>query len=145
MPDDQEWLIVGDFNLLRKPEDRNRPGGNASEMLLFNEAISSLGLVEIPLHGRKFTWTNKQHPPLLERLDWFFSSNAWTLSYPHAIAKALVMETSDHWPCVIEIKTSIPKGKVFRFENYWMEHESFSQWLQLVGMVTSLSLILQFD
>jgi len=35
------------------------------------------------------------------------------------------MEVSDHWPCVIEIKTNIPKGKVFRFENFWMEHESF--------------------
>jgi hypothetical protein len=35
------------------------------------------------------------------------------------------MEISDHWPCVIEIKTSIPKSKIFRFENFWMEHESF--------------------
>lgn len=94
-------------------------------MLLFNEAISSLGLVEIPLHGRRFTWTNKQHPPLLERLDWFFSSNAWTLAYPHTIAKSLVMETFDHWPCVIEIRTNIPKSKIFRFENFWMEYESF--------------------
>jgi hypothetical protein len=35
------------------------------------------------------------------------------------------METSDHWSCVVEIKTSIPKGKIFIFENYWMSHESF--------------------
>ena len=34
------------------------------------------------------------------------------------------METSDHWPCVIEIKTSIPKGGIFRFENCWMAHDS---------------------
>lgn len=25
----------------------------------------------------------------------------------------------------MEIKTSIPKGKVFRFENCWMQHDSF--------------------
>lgn len=74
MPDDIEWLIVGDFNLYRRAENRNRPGGNVSDMMLFNGAISALGLVEIPLHGRKLTWTNKQQPPLLERLDWFFSS-----------------------------------------------------------------------
>jgi exonuclease III len=125
MPDEMDWLIVGDFNLLRKQEDRNRPGGNANEMFLFNEAISSLGVEEIPLHGRKYTWTNKQQPPLLERLDWFFSSAAWSLKYPHTIAKSLIMETSDHWPCIIEIKTSIPKAKVFRFENCWMAHDSF--------------------
>lgn len=125
VPDDMDWLIVGDFNLIRKPEDRNRPGENMGDMLMFNDAISSLGIMEIPLHGRKFTWTNKQQPPLLERLHWFFSSQAWTLRYPHTLAHSLIMETSDHWPCVIENKTSIPKGKIFRFENYWISHDSF--------------------
>ena len=117
MPDDVDCLIIGDFNLLRKPEDRNRPSGNAGEMLLFNEANSSLGIEEIRLHGRWFTWTNKQQPPLLERLDWFFSSSAWTLRYPHTIARSLIIETSNHCPCVIKIKTFIPKGKIFGFKN----------------------------
>lgn len=35
------------------------------------------------------------------------------------------MEVSDHWPCVVEIATSIPKSQVFRFENYWLNHEEF--------------------
>jgi len=35
------------------------------------------------------------------------------------------METSDHWPCIVEVKTAIPKGKVFRFENFWMSHPEF--------------------
>jgi len=34
MSDEVDWLIVGDFNLLRKPEDRNRLGGNIAEMML---------------------------------------------------------------------------------------------------------------
>ena len=76
--DDENWLVVGDFNLIRKPENRNRPGGDDNEMLLFIEAISALGLIELPLHGKKYTWTNKQSPPLLERLDWFFTSSSWT-------------------------------------------------------------------
>lgn len=37
----------------------------------------------------------------------------------------LVTETSGHWPCVIEVKTSMPKGRVFRFENCWMSHPGF--------------------
>jgi hypothetical protein len=40
---------------MRKPEDRNRPGGDVIEIFLFNEAISALGVVELPLQGRKFT------------------------------------------------------------------------------------------
>jgi hypothetical protein len=35
------------------------------------------------------------------------------------------MEPSDHVPCVVSINTSIPKTSIFRFENYWMEHEHF--------------------
>lgn len=69
MPQEIDWIIVGDFNLLRRPEDRNREGADPNEMFAFNEAINRLSLVELPLHGRHFTWTNKQFPPLLERLD----------------------------------------------------------------------------
>lgn len=59
------WLLVGDFNLLRCPENRNRPGGNVNEMLLFNEVIHHLGLVEILLKGRSSTWSNMQENALL--------------------------------------------------------------------------------
>lgn len=125
MPDSLDWIIVGDFNLYRNPSDRNRPGADFSEMMLFNEAISSLGLVELPLKGRRFTWSNKQQSPLLERLDWFFTSAAWTLTYPNSFAYPLVMETSDHVPCVISVSTAIPKHFLFRFENYWLHHPEF--------------------
>lgn len=93
MPDDVDWLVVGDFNLYRNPADRNRPGADISDMLMFNEAISAPGLVELPLKGQRFTWTNKQFTPLLERLDWFFTSASWTLAYPNTSVSTLIMET----------------------------------------------------
>lgn len=49
MPDEIKWLIVGDFNLLHSPSNRNKPVGNIQEMLKFNEAISKLRISEIPL------------------------------------------------------------------------------------------------
>lgn len=69
MPDENKWIIVRYFNLIRRLEDRNKLGGNYQEMIAFNNAISSLRLVELPLRGCKFIWTNKQRNPLLERLD----------------------------------------------------------------------------
>jgi len=60
MPELTEWVIVGDFNLIRRPKDRNKEGGDATEMYLFNEAIDTLGLIDLPMLGRHFTWTNKQ-------------------------------------------------------------------------------------
>jgi len=116
---------VGDFNLLRKPEDRNRHGGDIQEMFLFKEALSALGVVELPLQGRKYTWSNKQHPPLLKRLDWFFTSDEWTSLFPETSVSTLSMETSDHMPCLVTVSSNIPKGGTFRFENYLMEHEHF--------------------
>jgi hypothetical protein len=74
LPDDTDCLLVGYFNLIRKPSDRNRPGGNVQDMLKFNEALSNLNAEELPLRGNHFTWSNKQASPLLERLDWFFAS-----------------------------------------------------------------------
>jgi hypothetical protein len=137
IPDDENWLLMGDFNLIRSPQDRNKAGGNINEMLLFNEAISNLGLVDIPLKGRKFTWSNMQNSPLLQRLDWFFSSVAWTTSFPNTMATPLAMTTSDHVPCVISIQTSIPKSTVFRFENSWLDMPDFlatveSSWTQSI-------------
>jgi hypothetical protein len=69
MPTDVDWVIFGDFNLIRKTEDMNRPSGDINEMFRFNSAISSLGLNEVKIQGRKFTWSNMQPSPLLEKLD----------------------------------------------------------------------------
>jgi len=44
MPENTDWMVLGDFNLIRKPEDRNKPGGDLSEMFRFNSAISALGI-----------------------------------------------------------------------------------------------------
>ena len=71
--DDVNWLILGDFNFYRSLEDRNRPGGNLQDTLLFNEAIGQAGLIELPLKGRAFTGSNMQQDPLLKQLDWFFT------------------------------------------------------------------------
>jgi hypothetical protein len=45
------WMILGDFNLIRSPENRNREGGDVNNMLLFNRIISQHDLEEIPLKG----------------------------------------------------------------------------------------------
>ena len=75
------WLIIGDFNFYRAEENRNRHGGNFNDMIVFNNVISHLGLIELPLKVKAFTWSNMQNDPLLEQLDWFFTSVNWTTSF----------------------------------------------------------------
>ena len=58
--DDANWLFVGDFNFYRSLEDRNKLGGNIQDTLTFNDLLGHLGLVELPLKGHAFTWSNMQ-------------------------------------------------------------------------------------
>jgi hypothetical protein len=55
MPADTYWLLLGDFNVTRKPSDRNKLGDSVRDMLSFNAAISSLHLEELKLFGNKST------------------------------------------------------------------------------------------
>jgi hypothetical protein len=111
MPDETDWLVIGDFNLIRRQTNRNRPGGNIQDMLNFNDAISYLRLEELRLIGNKFIWTNKQESPLLERLDWFFASASWMANYLGSSVSTLSRDTSDHYSCLVSITTDIPKAK----------------------------------
>ena len=55
IPFDANWLLLGDFNFIRSLDNRNLPGGDVNDMFIFNEIIGHLGLLEIPLKGRRFT------------------------------------------------------------------------------------------
>ena len=84
-------------------------------------------MIELPIKGRSYTWSNMQQDPLLEQIDWFFMMNNWTISYPNTIVKPLAKPVSDHTPRVVTIETSIPKSKLFRFETYWIAHPGFME------------------
>ncbi|XP_073355017.1 uncharacterized protein [Aegilops tauschii subsp. strangulata] len=130
IPSNENWLLLGDFNFIRSTANRNKPGGDAADMLLFNEIIHAQSLMELPVKGRSYTWSNMQDDPLLEQLDWFFSSSNWTTVFPNTMVLPLGKPVSDHIPCVVTIESKIPKSKLFRFENYWVNHEGFSDIVQ---------------
>jgi hypothetical protein len=123
--DDKLWIFLGDFNMIRSPKNHNKPGGDHLRMINFNLAISQLGLLEIPLKGQAFTWSNMQRHPLLEKLDWCFVSQAWSVNFPATSALSLPRGTSDHSPWMVNVQINVPKPPIFRFENYWLQLEDF--------------------
>jgi hypothetical protein len=102
------------------------------DIMLFNSIISNLGLREIPLKGRQYTWSNMQRELLLEQLDWCFTSINWISDYPNTLMTPLARTTSDQTPCVVQISTDIPKGNLFRFENFWVEQQGFYDLVKMV-------------
>jgi hypothetical protein len=85
IPVHDNWLLIGDFNFMRSVDNRNKPGADMADIFLFNNIISHLGLLELPLKGRRFTWSNMQATPLMEQLDWFFTTCEWTLRFPNTM------------------------------------------------------------
>ncbi|KAG2562099.1 hypothetical protein PVAP13_8KG119800 [Panicum virgatum] len=63
------WLIPGDFNLIASSEDKNKGLTNRAMTGGFRYLINDLELKDLPLLGRKFTWSNQQDSPTLVKLD----------------------------------------------------------------------------
>ena len=118
-------IAIGDFNFINSIYNRNMAGVDWNYVFIFDEIIGHLGLLEFPIKGRSFTWSNMQDTPLLEELDWFFTPVDWISDYPMTEVLPLARTAYDHVPCVVSIKTSIPKSNLFRFESYWINLDGF--------------------
>ena len=62
----QPMLIDGDFNILRRPEDKNNDNFDPKWPNLFNSVIELVDLREINLSGWLYTWANDLTPPTYE-------------------------------------------------------------------------------
>jgi hypothetical protein len=114
------WLLCGDFNLIRYPNEKNNNRFNRVLADAFNSLIHSLALFELPLTDRQFTWTNRRSPPTLMRLDRAFLNVAWDATFPDSSLASRPRLTSDHFPLLITASTAIPASHRFHFENAWL-------------------------
>ena len=63
------WMVCGDFNLIRRDDDKNTGKSIGAMMGKFRRLTNDLALKEIYLTGRHYTWSNEQSPPALMHLD----------------------------------------------------------------------------
>ena len=75
-------LIGGDFNIIRKASEKNKPGTPGHWSFLFNAILEQAGFRELEMNGRKFTWGNNLHVPTFEKLDKILCSTEWEEVYP---------------------------------------------------------------
>jgi hypothetical protein len=76
------FLIGGDFNIMRKPEDKSCGDFDTKWPSLFNAIIESLDLREIVMTGRQYTWVGAGNNPTHEKLDRVLASTEWKLISP---------------------------------------------------------------
>lgn len=86
------------------------------QMRMFNNFIKEFDLVDLPLKGTSFTWSNNQDRRVCSRLDRFLFSIDWMDQAPLFSQEVLPNPTSDHSPIILKIEDFLSGPRPFRFE-----------------------------
>ena len=133
------FIFIGDFNEVLKLEERKGGVGCCRSIEEFNQWVNSLQLVDLPLGGRKYTWSRGKS---MSRLDRCLVDNEWCTKFPEMKLMALNIMTSDHCPIVMETSKEDWGPKPFRSLDAWLSHPDFvkkvkDEWCLLGELLTA--------
>ncbi|GJY80626.1 RNA-directed DNA polymerase, eukaryota [Tanacetum coccineum] len=119
-------VVMGDFNEVRKKDERfgsifNVHGANA-----FNLFISNAGLEDVPIGGCFFTWRHKSASKM-SKLDRFLIFESLMNSCPNISSITLDRYLSDHRPILMHEPYYNYGPVLFRFFHYWFEIKGFDK------------------
>lgn len=109
--------------MIRFSHEKKRESFILASMSRSSDFINSHELVDLPLGGRRFTWTNNQERVAMSRIDHFMLSKEWKDHFPVVIQVALPIMLSDHCPIKLSTKAMDWGPIPFRFENCWLLHK----------------------
>jgi exonuclease III len=120
-------MVGGDFNIIRRKEDKNNDNFHARWPFIFNAIIESLDLREIALSGRQYTWANRRAVPTYEKLDRILVRIEMEQKFPLLSVHAQTRSGSDHTPLLLDFGSPAHGGKnvTFSFELSWLRQEGF--------------------
>jgi exonuclease III len=111
--------------LIYKDEDKNNHNYNRATMGCFRKFIDDLALKELPLHGRKYTWSNQQEAATLVKLDRVICSVDWEETFPNCLLQSMATNDSDHCPMLLGIQDNKSWHRRFHFEAFWPKLQGF--------------------
>jgi hypothetical protein len=111
------YLKCGDFDIMRFFSEKNKRSNPNRFSDVFNNIIQVNGLRDMTIGGGKYTWSNNQVNPTLEKLDRVLMTREWELLFPTVTGWLLPRELSDHNPIAISTqKCAQVNRREFRFE-----------------------------
>jgi hypothetical protein len=118
-----KWLILRDFNLIYKIQDKNNGRINRSMMSRFRRSLDHLEVKEIKLVGKKFTSSNNLASPTMSRIDRSFCTPAWEKLYDKPILHTLSSSTFDHCPILVAVDVSYEAPQAHAIVNVALHQE----------------------
>lgn len=101
---------------MRYPSERMGTGRMTGEMRSFSDWINSQALVDLPLKGASFTWSNNHTTLKVSRPDRFLVSNDWVDLYLEVCLSALLKPALYHCPVLLDSNQERRGLAPFRFE-----------------------------
>ncbi|XP_071729355.1 uncharacterized protein [Rutidosis leptorrhynchoides] len=115
---DSSWLLVGDFNEVRAPTDRQNSQFHQYRADRFNEFINRNRLIEIGISERKFTRISDDGLKF-SKLDRFLVSDNFHSLWDDLSVIALDRHLSDHCPLMLRDKVVDYGPKPFKVFEEW--------------------------
>lgn len=139
------WAIGGDFNMIYRAEDKNNTNLDRAMMGRFRHFLNDMELNEIPLLGRKYTWSSERQAPTLVQLDKVFTTSDWDHCFPDCILQSSASMISDHCPLLMGLHEYTQGKRYFHFESFWPQLDGFHEevacsWQQPMGTSCPLQL-----
>ena len=120
-------LLLGDFNVTLHAWERIGTFTCDRSMREFSEWIADLNLIDIPLHGVKFTWRRNNSQ---SKLDRGLCSQSWITKFSNMNLMGLNRSTSDHNPLLLTLVPHENWGpKPFRCYDAWFMNPHFKAFL----------------
>lgn len=97
-----QWLILGDFNLIRHASEKSNTNINLRMMGKFRRVIEDLELREFNLPGHKFTWSNESEHATLTKIDRILFTKEWEIGHLQYHLTPASTSISDHCPLILK-------------------------------------------
>ncbi|KAI3761869.1 hypothetical protein L1987_52291 [Smallanthus sonchifolius] len=121
-----QWVLAGDFNAVRSPEERKRSKYKQVCAENFNNFIYNNGLLEYPMQGRRFTCI-RDNGKKLSKLDRFLVCSEFFNKWPTACVRVMPSRHSDHCPIILELVDLNFGPRPFRVFNSWIGKPGFEE------------------
>ncbi|XP_057730747.1 uncharacterized protein LOC130946081 [Arachis stenosperma] len=114
--------FLGDFNEIGQVEERRGLESLPLSTQDYKNWVHDMGLVDLPISDRKFTWFRGQS---CSRIDRALVSLEWLEAFPETRLRGGSRGLSDHCPIIVEEKRLRVGPRPFRSLDSWFTHEGF--------------------